>query len=205
MATEHREVERKFEAPDGTPVPARLGEMSVGAAEELHLAATYHDTASLRLLGEGMTLRYRTGEGDADGWHLKQPAGADARREVHVAGGPEALPAEVLDAVGHVIGSEAVVPVAELHTTRVQRAVTDADGRSVAVLDDDTVVGRRLADGLVVAWHELEAELAPGEDDALLEEIAEALHAAGWTAASAAAKVARVLRAGGDPGDPGHR
>ncbi|MFT3855762.1 MAG: CYTH domain-containing protein [Ilumatobacteraceae bacterium] len=196
MTTEHREVERKFEAPDGTPLPARLGEMSVGDAEELHLVATYHDTASLRLLGEGTTLRYRTGEGDADGWHLKLPAGADARREVHVAGGPDALPDEVLQAVQHIAGSEAVTPVAELCTTRVERAITDAGGRRVAVLDDDTVVGRRVSDGVVVAWHELEAELAPGVDDALLEEIADALHAAGWTAASPLAKVARVLHHG---------
>ena len=38
------------------------------------LAATYFDTADLRLAAAGLTLRRRTG-GDDAGWHLKVPAG----------------------------------------------------------------------------------------------------------------------------------
>ena len=199
MAVGHREVERKFEAADGTPVPELLGALTVGAAEELHLVATYWDTPALRLLRHGVTLRHRTGEGDADGWHLKLPAGTDARQELHVAGAPTAVPDEVLALVRPLIGRGAPAPVAELRTHRVERAVVDGSGRQVALLDDDTVVGRRAGDGIVVAWHELEAELAPGEPDELLAQIADALHAAGWTAASAVAKVGRVLTDGGDP------
>ena len=92
-----REVERKFEAPQDVAVPDDLGpHLHVEAADELRLVATYYDTPGLRLLRHGATLRYRTGEGDADGWHLKLPAGPDARHELHVAAEPGAVPPELL-------------------------------------------------------------------------------------------------------------
>ena len=63
-----REVERKFEAADGTPVPDHVGAgFTVEAVDELHLVATYYDTAGLRLLRHGATLRHRTGD-DEPGW-----------------------------------------------------------------------------------------------------------------------------------------
>jgi CHAD domain-containing protein len=194
-----REVERKFEAPEQTPVPDRLGDgYTVEAADELHLVATYYDTEHLRLLRHGATLRYRTGDSEP-GWHLKVAAGGDARQEIHAAGPPEHPPTELLALVRPHLGCAAPVAVAELRTTRLQRGVADRGGRRVASLDDDEVSGRRAADGLVVAWRELEAELTPGTDDGVLDELADGLRRAGWEPSGGVSKIGRVLTNGADP------
>lgn len=199
---ESREAERKFEAAPDAAVPDELGAgRRVEVAEELHLVATYYDTPGLRLLRHGATLRHRTGEGDADGWHLKLPGGANARRELHVAGDPGAVPDELLALVRAHTGRAVPAPVAELRTTRLERVVVDTAGGHLAKLDDDTVAGRRLADGLDVTWRELEVELLPGVPDDLLDEIGTSLDSAGWHAANGVAKVGRVLTDGGDPRD----
>ena len=197
-----REVERKFEAAEATPVPARLGdEYAVEAAEELHLDATYYDTAHLRLLRHGATMRYRVGDHEP-GWHLKvAAAGPDARQEIHAAGEPGTPPAELLALVRGHAGREAVAPVAELRTTRLQRGVVDATGRRVASLDDDEVSGTRSSDGLIVAWRELEAELGRGTDEGLLDVLAEGLGEAGWKPSADISKIGRVLCGGVDPRD----
>ena len=196
-----REVERKVEAAEATPVPARLGdEYAVEAAEVLPLDATYYDTAHLRLLRHGATMRYRVGD-DEPGWHLKVAAGPDAREEIHAAGEPGTPPAELLALVRAHAGREAVAPVAELRTTRLQRGVVDGTGRRVASLDDDEVSGTRSSDGLVVAWRELEAELGRGTDDALLDVLAGALGEAGWKPSAGISKIGRVLCGGTDPRD----
>jgi CHAD domain-containing protein len=198
-----REVELKFEAPEATPVPERVGDgLTVETAEELQLVAAYHDTRALRLLRHGATLRHRTGEGEAaDGWHLKLPAGVNARHELHVAGDASVVPAELLALVRPHLGRAVPGEVAELRTRRVERAVVDGRGQRVAQLDDDSVVGTRASDGLVVAWRELEVELAPGAPDELLDELGEGLRSSGWEPAAGVAKIGRVLTNGGDPRD----
>ena len=71
-----QEVEVKLDAgpevtlPDLTALP---GVVAVAAGEDQHLEAVYLDSADLRLLRHGTTLRRRTGGSDA-GWHLKLPA-----------------------------------------------------------------------------------------------------------------------------------
>ena len=196
-----REVERKFEAADGTPVPEHVGAgFTVEQADELHLVATYYDTAGLRLLRHGATLRHRTGD-DEPGWHLKLPAGTDARHELHAEGDADTLPTELLALVRARTGRLTPAPVADMRTTRRVRRVLDTRGNRAASLDDDEVVGRRESDGLVVAWRELEAELAPGVHDTLLDELATALGAAGWSPSASVAKIGRVLTDGGDPRD----
>ena len=151
--TGSREAERKFEAADGVGVPEHVGDgLTIEPAAEVHLVATYYDTAGLRLLRHGATLRHRTGEGDADGWHLKLPAGPDARDELHVAGDPGPVPPELLVLVRAHLGCAVPAPVAELRTTRIRRAVVDASGRHVAELDDDTV-GVARAGGRAGAGH----------------------------------------------------
>jgi inorganic triphosphatase YgiF len=96
MVSVHREVERKYAADDGFELPP-LTELMAGAdgrRDEIapvaegepvrqRLAATYFDTADLRLATAGLTLRRRTGGEDA-GWHLKVPAGPDTRSEVRL-------------------------------------------------------------------------------------------------------------------------
>ena len=79
MATVVREIERKYDlAAGGTAaldaVRTMTGKTGVAAASrqgEQFLDAVYYDTADLRLIGAGITLRRRTGGGDA-GWHLKR-------------------------------------------------------------------------------------------------------------------------------------
>src|ERR1700676_2929061 len=93
MATTVDEIERKYEAPAGTALP-RLEDLPQVAAEsdpdEQSLEAEYYDTADLRLIRAGITLRRRRGGSDP-GWHLKLPIGRDSRREIRVPlshGGP---------------------------------------------------------------------------------------------------------------------
>jgi len=67
-------------------VKTMTGTAGVAAVSELPeqlLDAIYYDTADLRLIGAGITLRRRTGGEDA-GWHLKLPAGADTRDEIRL-------------------------------------------------------------------------------------------------------------------------
>src|SRR4051794_32661759 len=89
-----RETERKY---SGEPIDADLAAaLATVAAEatngsvgpprepvECALSAVYFDTEDLRLARSGVTLRRRTGGSD-DGWHLKLPAGPDARDEVRL-------------------------------------------------------------------------------------------------------------------------
>ena len=91
MATVVREVERKYDAAAGGTAALDAVETMTGTAgvaavsqqgEQL-LDAVYYDTADLRLIGAGITLRRRTGGEDA-GWHLKLPAGADTRDEIRL-------------------------------------------------------------------------------------------------------------------------
>jgi len=64
----YRELERKFDANPGAPLPNLAGAGgTVGKAVESQLDATYFDTADARLARQGITLRRRTGGEDA-GW-----------------------------------------------------------------------------------------------------------------------------------------
>ena len=90
MATVVREVERKYDVAGGTTVldametmTGTAGVAAVSQQGEQLLDAVYYDTADLRLIGAGITLRRRTGGQDA-GWHLKFPVGADTREEIRL-------------------------------------------------------------------------------------------------------------------------
>src|ERR1700753_3800659 len=82
--TEHLEIEQKFDVDPGFTRPSFGALTGVTADEPVlhHLSATYFDTADGRLAASKITLRRRTG-GTDEGWHLKLPAGAGARREMH--------------------------------------------------------------------------------------------------------------------------
>ncbi|MDQ2875042.1 MAG: CYTH domain-containing protein, partial [Actinomycetota bacterium] len=86
MSTQMMETERKYEAEVGAVLPDLAGLPEVASEsglEEIQLEAEYYDTADLRLLGAGITLRRRRGGSD-EGWHLKLPAGPDTRQELHL-------------------------------------------------------------------------------------------------------------------------
>ena len=107
--SEFLEIEQKFDVDTGFERPSFGGLAGVSAAAPVlyHLSATYFDTADRRLAASKITLRRRTG-GTDEGWHLKLPAGAGARREVHAPLGtcrragevPEVLAARVAEVTG---------------------------------------------------------------------------------------------------------
>src|SRR5215813_10688553 len=81
MAVSVNETETKYETTADAVLPPLEGLPGVAAIrgpQEQQLDAEYYDTEDLRLLRAGITLRRRTGGSDA-GWHLKLPAGSQAR------------------------------------------------------------------------------------------------------------------------------
>jgi inorganic triphosphatase YgiF len=194
--TRYQEIERKFDATPGTPLPDLSGTAeAVSAAVESQLDATYFDTADEQLAAHRITLRRRTG-GDDAGWHLKLPAGQDERTEVRLPLGEatSTVPVALVREVQAILGDRPLLPIAVLHTTRTERRLLDAAGNSLAVVADDTVHGQRLTDAAaeVSTWREVEVELIEG-DRALLDEVSGRLLAAGLTPSGSASKLARVL------------
>ncbi|MGY1704279.1 CHAD domain-containing protein [Geodermatophilus sp. SYSU D00697] len=200
MTTEHLEIERKFEADDAFSLPSLDvdGVAAVGAPDEQELEATYFDTPDLRLLRSRVTLRRRTGGSDA-GWHVKLPAAAGARRELHQPLGRagRTVPKAVVAPVLGLLGTATPGPVATLRTRRVVHRLLDDEGRVLAEVADDSVVGTALAadpgePATVTTWRELEVELVGG-DEVLLEAVTERLVAAGARVSAVPSKVGRVL------------
>lgn len=193
----HLEVERKFDADPGAPLPDLSGAATaVTAPVEWQLEATYFDTADGQLARHRITLRRRTG-GDDAGWHLKLPVAQDERTEVRLPLGDltRTVPAALARQVRDITGSRPLVAIAVLHTTRVERRLLDGGGSTLALVADDTVRGRRLTAGAVdVSWREVEVELVDG-DTAFLDSVSERLRAAGLTPSGSASKLARVLGA----------
>ncbi|RII89619.1 CYTH domain-containing protein, partial [Clavibacter michiganensis] len=99
------EIERKYDVPDGVPVPGFAGIEGIAearAAEPVTLVAVYLDTADHALADRRMILRRREGGHDA-GWHVKLPAdGGEGRTELGWPlrdgdDGDGAIPGPVLD------------------------------------------------------------------------------------------------------------
>jgi CHAD domain-containing protein len=197
----HLEIERKFDVEPGFALPDLSGIEGVAAVEgpeERQLEATYHDTADLRLARARVTMRRRTGGPDA-GWHLKLPASAGARRELHSPLGRAGRtpPRAVQAPVKGIVRTAPVGPVATLATRRCATLLRDADGRALVEVADDTVTGTALPTdpgepATVQVWREIEVELVDG-DDALLAAVAERLVAAGARPSPSPSKLARVL------------
>ena len=206
--SEHLEIEQKFDVDPGFERPSFAGLAGVTAAEPVlhHLSATYFDTADGSLAASKITLRRRTGGTDA-GWHLKLPASAGARREVHAPLGPaeREVPGELAARVAEVTGGRPLAPIATLHTERTVVTLHADDGRAVAEVADDLVTARRLpADGgeggeggeggKVLRWREVEVEV-PVADPALQRAAADLLLTAGARPAGHGSKLARLLDA----------
>jgi len=202
--SEFLEIEQKFDVDTGFERPsfAGLAGVSEAAPELYHLSATYFDTADGRLAASKITLRRRTG-GTDEGWHLKLPAGAGARREVHAPLGPdrpgeegERRVPEVLAArVADVTGGQPLAPIAILNTERTVVTLRGDDGQTVAEVADDAVTARRLAPaGPELRWREVEVEV-PTANPSLQRAAADVLLAAGARPAGHGSKLARVLDA----------
>ena len=185
-----------YELPDFADL---LAGGSAVASDEQHLEAVYYDTADLRLLRRGVTLRFRRGEPPGDVWTAKLPAGAPAvglaRREITVAARASGMPERLADLVrGWALGAP-LLQVARLRTVRRRATLLGTDDRPLAQLDDDEVSilrGSRVA----ARFRELEVELADDAPAKLLPRLANRLHASG---AQPVDQIPKLVRALGPP------
>ena len=201
MVTVVREIERKYDlAAGGTAaldaVQTMTGTAGIAAVSqqgEQLLDAVYYDTADLRLIGAGITLRRRTGGGDA-GWHLKLPAGADTRDEIRLplAASGGAVPEELAALVRAYTRGTALAPVVRIQTSRRVLRLLDGAGQALAEIAADHVSAQPADGSAATAWDEIEAELVTG-GPALLEATDTRLRRAGARPAATATKLQRAL------------
>ena len=209
------EVELKYDVPGSTVFPSFDGIATVARVERFPaqaMDAVYFDTAGHDLARNHITLRRRTGGSDA-GWHLKLPAAAGARTEVHASldGGTRAdgtgadgmgVPAELLDIVLAIVRGRPLMPVARIATVRSVVKLYGADDNELAEFADDEVSAWAMtpdgSPGTEQHWHEWELELAHGERDGgteLLRRLGNRLLDAGAEPAGHGSKLAKVLGA----------
>jgi CHAD domain-containing protein len=183
-------VHSRFELPDleQAPLVAR-----VSPPRTCTLVATYYDTEDLRLAREGITLRYRQGDG-SDGWTLKLPVAAarvGVRDEINAPGDPDDLPAELRSLVVGYVRSSELAPRATLRTTRTTYDAHDEDGELLAEVVDDHVEALQ-GDRTAAKFREVEVEDRGGGSTAL-DEIGDVLRAAGAVGGEFQPKVVRAL------------
>lgn len=209
---DHLEIEHKYDVGPDFAVPALTGIAGVARAGEPvthRLSAVYYDTPDLALAGAKITLRRRTGGHDA-GWHLKLPAGAGARREIHapLTGPGEPVPARLAALVAGPAGGRPLRPVAKLETTRRVIHLTGPEGEVLAEVADDRVsgalpappgAGGRWQDP--VTWREVEVELGSGGPE-VLEAARDLLLRAGARPSASGSKLARLLASAGPAAGP---
>jgi CHAD domain-containing protein len=222
----HLEVERKFDVDESTVTPSFDGIAAVARVEISQvqsLDATYFDTPKQDLARNKITLRRRTGGHDA-GWHLKLPAGPDARTEIHApldASAEDTPPSELLDVVLAIVRDRPIVPVARITTKRESQVLYSTLDTALAEFSNDHVIAWA-ADSSQSSdsepeeqeWREWELELVAttgSADTELLSRLGNRLLDAGAAPASHGSKLARVLSATSPsnstppPKDPLHR
>ena len=215
QTSRHREVERKFDVLESTVSPSFEGIAAVAQVETSPtqtLDATYFDTPTQDLARNKITLRRRTGGADA-GWHLKLPAGPDARTEIRApldASGPagqNSVPSDLLDVVLAIVRDRPLQPVARIATERQTQVLYSADGTALAEFSNDHVTAWAAgapegsdSQPAQQEWREWELELieSSGESDGdpdteLLNRLSNRLLDAGAAPAGHASKLARVL------------
>jgi len=190
----HLEIERKFDVDESTVSPSFDGLAAVARVERapaLALDAVYYDTPGRDLAVHRITLRRRTGGSDA-GWHLKLPAGPDARTEVRAPLSDD-VPGELLDVVLAIVRDRPLAPVARITTNRTVDCLFGADGLALAEFADDDVTAWADGDDDEQRWREWELELSPYGHPDLLDRLANRLLDAGAKPAGHGSKLARVL------------
>lgn len=198
MTESQQETERKYEAPsadDTSWLPDLAGVGGIVSVVEQgveDLDAVYYDTDDLRLAGASVTLRRRTGGTDA-GWHLKLPLSGDSREEIR-APLTDTLPDTLRDlALSRTRGAD-LQPVVRIRSTRGVRQLVDAQGGALAELTIDAVRAEALlTTGTRASWTEMEVELAPDADPALLDVVDKTLRKSGVDRAESPSKLARAL------------
>jgi inorganic triphosphatase YgiF len=183
MQARRNEVELKLIVPSDFEVPpledGKTGVASAAEEAPQQLNATYFDTPDMRLMRHGITLRYRTGEGNGSLWTLKLPANGDlARRsELEFAGEPDQPPAEARNLLFAFLTDGPLGPTAEIRTKRRRWSLANESGEKLAELVDDRV---SIVDGEKVKgrFREIEIE-AENIDRKGLERIATRMRKAG--------------------------
>jgi CHAD domain-containing protein len=206
MVTEIRETERKYEWPPGVQLPA-LSDLPMVATEadsgEQTLEAEYYDTADLRLIRAGVTLRRRRGGSDA-GWHLKLPVADDSRDEIRLPLGRTGrrVPAQLAALVRVHTRGEPLRPVARITTRRRLRLLLDHDGTSLAEVAADEVSAQAMGDEATLSrWREVEVELTGGSRQ-LLDAADRVLRRSGLRPAQYRAKLEQALAGRLPPAGP---
>jgi CHAD domain-containing protein len=222
----HLEVERKFDVGESTVSPSFEGIAAVARVENSpiqSLDALYFDTPAHDLARNKVTLRRRTGGADA-GWHLKLPAGPDARTEVRApldASDDATVPSELLDVVLAIVRDRPIEPVARITTQRESQVLYGVEGTALAEFSNDQVTawsagrsGDPDSGPAEQQWREWELELVGTNgtaDTELLDRLSNRLLDAGAEPAGHGSKLARVLgttsQSNGTqpPTDPVHR
>jgi CHAD domain-containing protein len=225
----HLEVERKFDVVESTVSPSFEGLSLVTRVQRCpsqDLDAVYFDTPKHDLAAHHVTLRRRTGGADA-GWHLKLPAGGDARTEVRAPlgdggdGDHGTVPESLRDVVLAIVRDRPLRPVARIRTRRTVDVLYGTNGSRLAEFSDDEVTAWATdVDDTVPGvaeqqWREWELELAEGVDPGpdLMDRLTNRLLDAGAEPAGHGSKLARVLDLGvvdadeseAGPVDPVHR
>ncbi|HEY3833327.1 MAG TPA: CHAD domain-containing protein [Acidimicrobiia bacterium] len=166
-----------------------LGHCTIDAVDQ---EATYFDTERLALTRAGASLRYRSD----DGWTVKLPGQSTDRalvRDEYTIGGEEGEPPSgAVDLVRAWIRSDALVPIAYLHTHRQRAVIDDSEGAAVEVVVD-AVHGRAMASGHSTRFLEAEVESKRDNVADAVGKAVQRLEALGGDARAPQTKVARVL------------
>jgi CHAD domain-containing protein len=203
IAVTHREVERKYELPDGAT--ARMdwsgleGYTVADAAVEHRLEAVYYDSADMALHRHQVALRRRRGGAD-DGWHVKlREAGGRYETQFPLS---EEAPERMPDAVRHLLegltGERPLHPIATVRTTRRVLDITEVSGTPVAELAIDDVEAVDRGTGTQRAWSEWEVELTDGtmaeeHQHRIFTAVEHVLFAAGGRPSTSRSKITRAL------------
>lgn len=212
IAVTHREVERKYELPDGAKTRIDWGVLEgytvVDAAVEHRLEAVYYDSADMALHRHHVALRRRRGGAD-DGWHVKLHE-KNGRYETQFPLLPEA-PERMPDGVRHLLegltGARPLHPIATVRTTRrVLDITTGVTGAPVAEIAIDDVEAVDQLTGTARGWSEWEVELTDGtaaeeHQHRIFTAVEHALFAAGGRPSTSRSKITRALGAEDEPED----
>ncbi|MFF0988466.1 CYTH and CHAD domain-containing protein [Kocuria nitroreducens] len=201
-AVAHREVERKYEFPEGTEARvdwSGLEGCTVSAEPVEHrMEAVYYDTQDMALGRRLVALRRRRGGAD-DGWHVKFH-GPGGRHEVQVPllRTPDRMPASVRNLLAGLTGGQELRPVATLRTVRKVHLVSDSTGSGVAELAVDVVDAVDERTGTARSWSEWEVEIVDGavpeeRQEQIFAAIEAVVFAAGGQPSTSRAKIARAL------------
>lgn len=167
---------------------------------DANLQAIYIDTADLRLMRWGVTLRHRLdavgGTGAESEWTVKLPGAADGvalvRTEVSWPGAFGPLPAEVAALVRAQARGATLEPVAKLVSQRRRVELFDDAGHKLGEIDDD-VVSVMDGDELADRFRQVEFELTDAATDQLMDDVLRALTDAGAVTGDDRPKVVRAI------------